>query len=245
MKMKKIYTLLLSLMLAGIVSGQQKATHYIGISGGVSAPLGVYASTDAGAFGTWNNFSGFAKTGFNIGLDGAYHFLPNIGVGGSINFSDHGRLSGADVQKLADSYTDAFAVDYSTVRTQGRYQTLNLFAGPCFSLPLKKFTFEARILGGLTQNISSPEIYVTLEDNPNGFKQKSSSHNAFGWQTGLGIRYALTEKISFTMRGDYFHTNGITIDNENRNNAAGREVTKQRMSWTNLSLGLAYAFGKQ
>jgi opacity protein-like surface antigen len=242
--MKLVYSLLLYLMIALVVSGQQKATHYIGISGGISAPTGMYSRTDAGTFGNWNNSSGYAKTGFNLGLEGAYHFLPNVGIAGSINFSDHGRLSGTDVQKLADSYTDAFAVDYSTVSTQGRYQTLNLFAGPCFSLPVKNFTFEARILGGLTQNLSSPEIYVTLEDNPDGFTQKSSSHNAFGWQTGLGIHYAFTEKISVMIRGDYFHTNGIKIDNENRNNSAGRLVTNQPMSWINTSVGLAYSFGK-
>jgi opacity protein-like surface antigen len=243
--MKTSYTLLLlSSILSFNVSAQDKAANYIGISGGISAPTGEYSSTNTGTFGNWNNTSGFAKTGFNLGLEGAYHFLPKIGIAGIVNFSDHGRLSNSDAQKLGASYTDAFAVDYSTVSTQGRYQTINLFVGPCFSLPVQKVTFEARILGGLTQNLSSPEIYVTLEDNPNGFKQKSSSHNAFGWQAGIGVHYRLTEKIAISIREDYFETSGIKIDNENRNNAAGRLVTKQTMSWINGSVGIAYTWGR-
>ncbi|MDB5271759.1 MAG: hypothetical protein JWO58_126 [Chitinophagaceae bacterium] len=223
----------------------QSNTSFIGISAGISAPTGSFSKTDLGEYGNWNNTAGFAKTGFNLGVEGAYYVLPKIGIGGAVNFSDHGKLSYADARQLGDSYTDAFAVDYTTVKTSKRYQTLNLLVGPYFSFPYHKLTLDIRLLGGWTKSISTPEISVQLEDDEsNVFTQKSSGSSAFGWQGGVGLRYALTEKISLSIRGDYFYSSGIKIDNENRNNNAGRLVTNQTLSWINGSAGLAYVFGK-
>jgi len=224
----------------------QSNKSFIGISGGISTPIGNYSKTDLGGYGHWNNNTGFAKTGFNLGVEGAYYVLPKIGIGGVFNFSDHGKLNRSDARQLGDSYTDAFAVDYTTVTTSKRYQTLNVLVGPYFSFPCHKFSFDVRLLGGWTKSISTPEISVQLEDDEsNVFTQKSSTASAFGWQAGIGLRYALTEKISLSIRGDYFYSSGIKIDNENRNNNAGRLVTNQTLSWINGSVGLAYAFGKK
>ena len=242
MKTKNIFNVLAAtVLLTSSICAQEESTgkFFLGLSGGVSAPLGNFSSTDLGEFGSWNNTSGFAKTGFNIGFDGAYYFHKNIGVGGVLNFSDHGGLTKDDATKLGDSYTDAFGVDESTAITNSRYRTLNFLVGPYFSLPFNKFSLEARALGGLTQSISTPEVSVQLEDNP-AFTQMSSTASAFGWQLGLGIKYSFSEKMALSLMCDYFSTPGVAISNENRNNTAGRLVTNQQMSWINGSLGLAY-----
>jgi opacity protein-like surface antigen len=245
MKLKYTFAIILLTLISLPILAQDAAKSFVGISGGISAPLGNYSKTDMGTFNNWNNKSGFAKTGFNVELEGAYYLFPKIGIGGVLNFSDHGRLNKSDAQKLGDSYTDAFAVDFTTVSASKRYQTLNLLVGPCLSLPFNKLTFDFRLLGGLTKSLSTPEISVQLEDDPaNVFTQKSSTASAFGWQAGIGLRYSITEKIALSIRGDYFSTGGVKITNENRNNTAGRLVTKQAMSWINASLGLAYVFGK-
>jgi hypothetical protein len=240
-----VFAFTLILLNASALLAQGNKT-VIGICGGISTPTGVFSKTDLGDYGNWNNNTGFAKPGFNIGLEGAYYVLPKIGIGGVLNFSDHGKLNHNDARQLGDSYTDAFAVNYTTVTTSKRYQTLNVLVGPYFSFPYHKLTLDIRLLGGWTKSISTPEISVQLEnDQSNVFTQKSSTASAFGWQVGIGLRYAFTEKISLSIRGDYFYSNGIKINNENRNNSAGRLVTNQTLSWVNTSVGLAFIFGKK
>ena len=246
MKLKYVVTLVLFVTVSSSsLTAQNKTKNFIGISSGLSVPLGVFSKTDVGVFGNWNNKTGFAKTGFTIGVEGAYYVLPKIGIGGVLNFSDHGILSKRDAQKLGDSYTDAFAVNYTTVYTSKRYQNINLLIGPYFSFPFHKITIDLRAMGGLIKSTSTPEISVQLEDDPtNVFIQKSSTAFAIGGQLGLGCRYALSDKIALSLRGDCFHTGGIKVKNENRSNNAGRLVTKQEMTWINASLGIAYSFGK-
>ena len=220
---------------------QNRVKNYIGISAGLSSPLGAFSKTDLGQFGNWNNKSGFAKQGFNIGLERVYYFLPKIGIGGVVNFSDHGRLTGTDAKRIGDSYTDAFAVDYTTVYTSKRYQNFSVLIGPYFSLPFSKITLDIRAMAGLMKSISTPEISVQMEDDPtNVFTQKSSTASALGTQLGIGFRYKLTNKFSLSFREDFFHSGGLKITNENRSNNAGRLVIKQEMSWINTSFGIVY-----
>jgi opacity protein-like surface antigen len=246
MKHRTYFLLVAFLLIIQNLVAQNNSKSFIGLSGGLSAPVGNFAKADAGTFGNWNNTSGFAKTGYSVGVEGAWFFLPNIGIGGSITYSDHGALNNKDVNTLASSYQEAFDVDQAAVSTSRRYQALNAMVGPYLSLPYKKFNFEVRAMAGILKSFSTPEVDIVLTDASINypFSQKSSTASAFGWQTGLGLRYALTEKFSLTIRGDYFHSNGITIENTNRNNSAGRLVTNQPMSWINGSMGIAYSIGR-
>jgi hypothetical protein len=244
MKTKILYVVAM-LLVTSLTYAQEKARNFIGFTVGASAPMGDFSKSEAGSFNNWNNSAGFAKTGFAAGVEGAYYFLPKIGVGGTLYFSDHGGFSKTDVAKLGDSYTDAFGVDESTVSTTGRYRSLNVMIGPYFSFPMNKFTVDVRLFGGLLKSISTPEMTVQLEDNTDSkFTQKSSTASAFGWQAGAGFRYALTDKLGLIVRADYFSSSGVTINNQNRTNDAGRLVTKQQMSWLNASAGISFSLGK-
>ncbi|HEY9045132.1 MAG TPA: outer membrane beta-barrel protein [Ohtaekwangia sp.] len=221
------------------VATAQDKPHYIAITAGGSAPVGAFSKSDAGTFNHWNNKAGFAKTGFTIGVEGAYYILPKFGIAGTLYFADHGALSKSDAATLGDSYTDAFAVDESTVSTSKRYRSLNVMAGPQFSLPLNKLTIDVRVMAGVVKSFSTPEVTVQLEDQST-FKQASSTGSAFGWQAGAGFRYALSDHLGFLFRADYFKSNGIKVDNENRTNSAGRLVTKQPLSWVNGVVGISF-----
>lgn len=234
-----------AVLIAASAFGQEKARNFIGFTAGASIPTGDFAKSETGEFGNWNNTAGFAKTGFSVGLEGAYYFLPKIGLGGTLYYSDHGGFSSSDAAKLGASYTDAFGVDESTVSTTGRYRSLNVMIGPYFSFPMNKFTIDLRLMGGLLKSFSTPEMTVQLEDNTDSkFTQKSSTASAFGWQVGGGFRYSLTDRLGLTLRVDYFASDGIDIENENRTNNAGRLVTKQPMSWVNTSAGVSFSLGK-
>jgi len=243
MKTKYIAAVALLFGVVLTMQAQDKAKNYLGFSVGSTFATGDFASTETGTLNNWNNTAGFAKTSFMVGAEGAYYFLPKLGVVGTINFSDHGRFETADVKKLGDSYTDAFAVDESTVKTTGRYRSLTVMAGPQLSLPFNKLTIDIRAMGGLLTSLSSPEITVLLEDQTDAtFTQKSSSASAFGWSAGAGLRYALSDKLGLMFRADYFSSEGVKIENTNRANDAGRLVTKQPMLWINTTIGIAYSF---
>jgi hypothetical protein len=220
---------------------QNKVSNYIGFFAGASTPLGDFSKTKTGSLNNWNNNSGFAKTGFAFGVEGAYYFLPKLGLAGTLYYSNHGGFSKADAAKLGDSYTDAFGVDESTVKTSGTYSSVNVMLGPQLSFPINKLTVDVRALGGIIQSLSTPEMTVQLEDNTSTLlKQKSSTATALGWQVGAGLRYAITNKLGLMLRADYFNSDDIKIENENRSNNAGRLVTKQPMSWINASIGLVF-----
>src|SRR4051812_5658031 len=81
---------------------QNKASNFIGFNVGASIPTGDFSKTEAGSFGNWNNNTGYAKTGFTVGAEGAFYFHPNIGLGGTVYLADHGGFSKSDLQKLGD-----------------------------------------------------------------------------------------------------------------------------------------------
>lgn len=245
MKVSKIFFFIAISLCATKSFSQEKAKSFISFNAGISSPTGDFSKADAGTFNHWNNTAGFAKTGYALSVDGAYYFLPKIGLGGTITYSAHGGFSKSDVTKLGDSYTDAFAVDESTVSTTGRYQSLNILIGPYFSFPIKKFTLDLRAVAGVITSLSTPQMTVQLEDQSAAtFKQISSKASAFCWQVGAGFRYALSKHVQFVWRADYFYSEGIKIENTNRSNNAGRFVTRQPMSWMNSSVGLAFSLKK-
>jgi hypothetical protein len=244
--MKTKYILLIVILIfASPVFAQNKAKNFVGFSFGASVPMGAFSKADAGTFNTWNNTAGFAKTGLNMGVEGAYYFLPKLGLAGTINFSNHGGFSKTDASTLGASYTDAFGVAYTTVSTHGQYNSVSILVGPQFSFPMNKLTIDVRVLGGLLKSISTPTMTVQLEDQVDPtFKQLSSKASAFGWQAGGGLRYALTGTLGLLFRADYFSSIGLNVDNENRNNRVGRWVTKQPMSWVSASIGVSFSLGK-
>ncbi len=240
----KLLALICFLFVLTYAQAQNKVKSFISLSGVVTAPTGDFAKTDVGTFNNWNNTSGFAKTSYSIGLDGAYFFLKRLGIGGTIAYTDHGTLNANDASKLASSYQQAFDVDQDSVSTSDRYRSLNVMVGPYLSFPCKKITIDFRALAGIVKSISTPQINSTLTDASKNysFLQLSSTAMAFAWQAGAGLRYALTDTWGISLKADYFYSSGIKITNENRNNNAGRLVTKQEMSWVTISTGIAYSF---
>jgi outer membrane protein W len=243
--MKKIIILFLASLLIGTqtfaqatTEGATKAPSFIGITGGWANAVGNFTKSDYA-----DNKSGFANSsGLNLGIEGAYFIHKNIGIGGSISnttFYTKGK------QALADGYKEAFDVDSTTVTDKGKYSTINFLIGPYFSFPVKKFTFDIRVLGGLA-NAKTPEITIYLEDQKDvTIVQKSASANAFSFQGGFGIRYSIVKNLCLKINADYFFSNpDFKITNENRVNSAGRLINeyKQAINGILINFGIAYQF---
>ncbi|MEJ7665936.1 MAG: hypothetical protein WKG07_43670 [Hymenobacter sp.] len=70
--------------------------------------------------------------------------------------------------------------------------------GPTFMFGGDKLKLEVRGLAGVNQMLGTPELTVQLEDDPtNTFTQKSSHSLTFGYAAGVGVHYALTDKLAW------------------------------------------------
>jgi hypothetical protein len=218
-----------------------KPKSFIGVTGGYSSLMGnitksVYA----------DNTSGYASSmGYNVGLEGAVYVNKYLGIGGIFSMASFNTNG---LQTMSDGYKKDFNVDSISVTVTTKYVFSNFFVGPYFSLPIKKFTLDLRIVGGLT-HVTTPDFDVNVIDGskPHPFAQSISSANAFGAQVGLGIRYSIIKNLCVKLNADYYFSNpDITIKNSNRVINTGRTLTDyhQPISILYLNLGLAYQFGK-
>lgn len=244
--MKKILFTALITTLVGSLSFAQtnrketknNSKSFIGVTGGYTHAMGNFIKNNY-----YDNTSGYSNSaGYNLGFEGAYYIHKNSGIGGLIsNTSFYAK----GLQTLADGYKTDFDVDSTTVLVSGKYSTYNFLVGPYFSFPIKKFTFDCRILGGLVA-AKTPEFKVALEDQTDvTFYQKSAKANTFGIQTGAGIRYSIIENMCIKLNADFFYSKpNFKITNENRVVSAGRLITeyKQPIMGVCLNFGIAYQF---
>jgi hypothetical protein len=222
--------------------GQEEASknYFIGVSGGYSNLSGNLIKNDYA-----DSSSGYAySNGLNFGLEGGYFLKKNFGIAAVISTSS---FSSNGLQTLSDGYQEDFEVDSITLTASGKYSTYNFFVGPIFSYPKGKFTFNAKVLGGLVYAVT-PEYKVDIEDQLDAtFYQRSASAATFGVQTGLSISYALTANLGLKIGVDYTYSKpNFSITNENRDVNVGRKITEynQVFSTFNSNVGIIYSFGK-
>ncbi|WP_216351058.1 hypothetical protein, partial [Mucilaginibacter polytrichastri] len=155
---------------------------------------------------------------------------------------DQGQLNSSDVQNLSAGYTDGFGVDQSAVTSNKRYKNLNVLVGPQYTFVFNKLYVDLRANAGIIKSFSTPEIDVVLTDDDKDypFTQHSSTATAFAYGGSVGLRYSLTKCIGLALKENYITSDGIKIDNDNRNNTAGRFVTKQPISELQTTLGLTF-----
>lgn len=231
---------ILSALLIIVAALNADAQSFIGVTGGLSLPGGNYSKGDYN-----NDKSGFAKSGFNVGITGAYFFKKSHwGVGGVVSLTHFGFKNS---QGLADGYKDAFDVDSATVYIKGSNQSVNVLVGPYYSFDFGKFNLDLRLLGGVV-NATLPGNEVYLEDGiDNRLLQKKSTATAFGWQGGAALRYTVCSHIGILLGVDYFYSKpDFSIDNENRPVNAGRKIEgyKEAISGLQTNLGVVYTFSR-
>jgi hypothetical protein len=246
-KISIISAVILATFFAFTAKAQVTPGSYWSVFGGVSIPTGQFAKSDYGDFldGTINNKAGFAKTGYTIGLDGAWYIhKTNWAIAATISYQDQGQLSAKDAHTLAAGYQDAFGVDTGAASTSNRYRNLNILVGPQYSFFFSKFTVDLRANVGIVKSFSTPEmdIKITDADIPYQFSQLSSTATGFAYGGSADLRYQLGKRLGLVLKENFVASPGIAITNTNRVNYAGRLDTKQPISEAQTTLGLNFAF---
>jgi opacity protein-like surface antigen len=237
---------LIPVLLISVSSMAQKGTGFIGVSGGISLPMGNWGKSNyiVSTTGFANDPSGFANKGGFGSIDGAWFFSRHFAVGALFNYGTY-KTKNLDV--LSSGYRESFDVDQVTT-TANSYKMWSLMPGLYFNYPIvKKLSVTARALAGIT-HATTPTIAVAVEDggiDDGTFEQKSASKTAFGFDGGVGLSYAVAKCLAINLRGDYFYSKpDFTIENTQRQNSAGRLVTNynQALAGINGSLGVALRF---
>jgi hypothetical protein len=239
--MKRVFTIIvLSTIIFTAFSAKAQVKSYIAFYGGVSDPIGSYASTDYS-----NNQSGFAKKSVTFALDGAFYIKKNFGIGVTVSFQDQGKLTATNAQTLAQGYTDSYQADEADLNAYDRFHNWNALIGPQYSFVYKNFILDLRASAGITVITSTPEtnvILIGVPEQAGTFYQYRSHGKAFAYGGSAGLRFKLSDGLSIGLKGAYVGSPGAPVVNSTRTEILGREVTKIPISELQGTLGLIVNF---
>lgn len=216
---------------------QAKLPITIGITGGFTSASGNFAATDYSS-----NKSGYASSGFNLGITGTYMLNKHWGI---TALASYHKYASASLQSLAAGYKEDFAIDSSTVYSVGSTYTMNVMVGPYYTIPVsEQFSVDLRGLAGLT-NAHLAGNRVDVEDNAaSSFEQKAATANTIGYQLGAAAKYKINKRFGVSLNLDYYYSRpDFKVDNVNRRNNAGRLVTKynEPIAGINANVSFVYA----
>lgn len=219
-------TILILLLFLGIQSFSQDKNSFISLQGGGSFPVGNYASTnlDDGSFTT---------TGINVGIEGAWFFLPYLGVGGQLGINYHP----VDVSSLGWEKVQAnpFLQDL-TIRSES-YQiatgTIGLFGKWNF---WNHLSLTGKVLGGMMWGKSPYQLYkpTYYQVEPKWYEITSATDYSATLVAGAGLRYDISGCIGLKIDADY--TMGQMV--YGFRTATSTRYDYRDITYINLSLGL-------
>jgi hypothetical protein len=216
------------------------AKSYMTFLGGLSVPYNDFSSTNYS-----NNNAGFAKRGPVFGLDAGIYLYKNFALGLSVSYQDQGELTYNDAVNLANGYTASFNKNVTTLTAVNRYQSLNLMAGPQYSILYKKFTFDLRASVGLIKSFSTPYISVNFDNSTetaDNFYQLSSKGTSFAYSGSAGLRYSLGDSWDVGLKFNYIKCDGIKIENTGNDGTVGRFQTTLPITELQSTLGITLKF---
>jgi hypothetical protein len=190
---------LILLALASTNLHAQVKNSFFGINTGASFPIGNFKSTEL-------NTGSFAITGLTVNMEGAWFFLPYLGVGASAGFS----LNPLDVGALewATYNTDPFLNDV-IIRSEPFF-TATAMAGAYSIYPVyKKFSVCGKLLGGLLYGNTPYQLYKPeyFLFGPAYYEITSAQDWKFSFQAGAGIHCDVSECIGLIAEATILYDN--------------------------------------
>lgn len=226
MKFKPFIFSILVLIFISVTAFSQQRNSFFSFGSGVSAPVGIYG-------GTTYQESCFAITGINFNLEGAWYFLPYLGVGAQVGYNLHP----VDVRALgyARVQNDPFLIDVST-RSEP-YQMITAGIGPYSSWNLwKKLSFHGKILAGMVfgktpYQVFEPEYFLT---GPRYEVKTSAQDYGFIVIPGIGFQYNVSSCIGLKIDSEFYYREMIY----GFNTGSGIRNDYRTTSFINTTLGL-------
>jgi len=145
---------------------------YIGGHFGVATPMDNFAKTNP------NFESGFAKTGYKLGLDGSFIFFRNMGLGWTFGYAVNPLDEQAYLRAIHHRLPQSIGLEEVTgTVSAGNWRSTWLTIGPYISLPEEQFMFDFGLYGGLAYT-DLPEINFDGETKGQMLRSKVRSDGA-------------------------------------------------------------------
>ena len=221
---------------------------FMSLTMGSSVPVGSFSDT----VDIYSD--GFAGSNFVINFDGAYFFMPVVGIGGTFSFgSSYGGGKSLE-NALYDDVIEKFQIlsvpdDREYNFDAGKWNYVNLMAGPQVSIPLNNINIDFKALGGLSF-VFVPSRDISIELDNNGEFQSSTQGDElnFGYILGTGVRFGVGRGTGIRLALDYYHSKPalVTKNNYTVNNIPGDPLDDDKFEVSinslHLALGIAYNF---
>ena len=197
--MKNVISLLLCTVFTFSIVAQEATQEipinkrgYIGFSIGPAIPMGDFGSTDISG-----EYSGFAKTGFNIQLvNFGYRFGKNIGIAGmwsaaAFNLDDVALRNNAG---LGSMVMDIDPWGFGA-----------FMGGLLISIPSTVVDVDFRGMIGFSYGMSPEMRFSGYDENWNlvSVVQESGESYAFAYDLGVGLRFNVSRLINLNLFFDY------------------------------------------
>ena len=230
--MKKTLTIIISVFILSGLHAQQNRS-FIGFRLGPSFPLGGFSAKELPD-------GGFALTGLGVELDGAWFFLPWLGVGASANMHFHPIDAGelGDQKLAANEFLTALSI------RSGPYPSGSLYGGLYFEWPVvKKLSVTSKAEGGMMYAQTPYQLYKAeyYLVGKNWYEVTAAGDYEGSFRAGAGLAWQLNDLLGFSLQGDYTWNKMefifLTSDGSTR-------VDEKVMSFVNLSAGLVLRLSK-
>lgn len=225
--MKKI---VLSLFLAFLwmISSSQEKPSFISLNTGASIPVGGFHKTELPD-------GGFAETGINVALEGAWFFKPWLGVGAEATVDFHP----VDVGSLGYEVMNENPFLEALIIRSDPYRTIGAYAGAYFNIPLKwELSFTAKALGGMIYASTPYQLYKAkyymLGDK--WYEITSAGDFEGSFLAGAGLRYDLNEAVAFALNGEFTYNQA----DFNFTTATGVRTDVKVISFVNVGFGVIW-----
>ncbi len=234
MKKQLFITTLMLLMISATysqsTSKMETKKFNIGLSTGFAFPVSFFKSTD------YNHFQdpGFAKTGFNINLEGSYHLTKSVGIASKVMFSNFGVDEGAAKRYLPISVTPS---------STDHWQYWGILAGPMGTIDLgDNFSMDIKGLVGFSR-ANAPVLKFSLEDI-SGINLATADKwsDAFAWQVGTDFRYRFANNFNVFTNIDYSYMKPRWNFDISTGGSKTSTIIHQRMSVVDVNLGVGVEF---
>ncbi|PVD52972.1 PAP2 family protein [Terrimonas sp.] len=186
-----------------------------------------------------------ANRGFNMGVEGAWFFHKNFGVGGEFAFSSFPMddrnviFNDPAIEVIGDGhYTQPMGIRY-------------LHAGPYFSIPLTHNWFiTGKLNAGTSAGAKGDIMLILKEEFQEAFESNELTffqykpETAFSWSTGLGIQKRIARNLGIKAYGNYFASKhdfrlDIIDDVDTDGKFTYKTLSNEKVKFNNFTFGLA------
>jgi hypothetical protein len=244
--LKRLLLCLALLPLSGVAVAQksfilsyQPKNGFLTAAAGAVLPLGSFAAQSPGVAG-----SGLALPGLMAQVSAGYRLLGPVGLMARAEYS---QLA-IQTQDLANRpVADEAIYDWQAIA--GRWQTMTVLVGPFVSIPLGRFSLDARVLTGRVR-ATCPAVNIigqSADDELITINTEQTTATTTATGAGLSLRYRLGRVLALNLNGDYtqadvpFH-DVTTVSRIGFRTQTTRAEGRQQIQTLSLSFGMTVLF---